>query len=183
MRTSHGRRRPRAVVVALVALVAVVAACGGAANTSSPKGVMEEALRLVGEKNIDGLTALACEAQKDSVKEQFDFASGMTDSLGVEVDSNKILDAIEIDVSKVTVTETNVSGDNATVTLAGSMGMTIDEEAFKAIIREVAEQQGTPIDDAQLDALMAMMGSFTQDIPMNETVNLVRENGAWKICE
>jgi hypothetical protein len=27
------------------------------------------------------------------------------------------------------------------------------------------------------------MGSFAQDIPMNETVDLVRENGAWKICD
>jgi hypothetical protein len=61
--------------------------------------------------------------------------------------------------------------------------MVVDEEAFKDVIREVAEQQGTPIDDAQLDALMGMIGSFAQDIPMNETVDLVRENGAWKICD
>jgi hypothetical protein len=183
MRTSHGRRRLGAVAVALVALVAAVAACGGAANTSSPKGVMEEALRLVADKNTDGLTALACEAQKDTVAEQFDFAGGLTDSLGVDVDPDKILDAIEIDISKVMVTETNVSGDTATVTLAGSMGMVIDEEAFKDVIREVAEQNGTPVDDAQIDALLGMMGSFSQEIPMNETVDLVRENGAWKICD
>jgi hypothetical protein len=183
MNTTHERGRLGAVAVALLALVAFVAACGGAADTSTPKGVAEEVLRLVADKNTDGLTALACEAQKDSIAEQFDFAGGLTDSLGVDVDPEKILDAIEIDTSKVIVTETNVSGDTATVTFAGSMGMVIDEDAFKDVIREVAEQQGTPIDDAQLDALLGMMGSFAQEIPMNETVDLVRENGAWKICD
>jgi hypothetical protein len=183
MLTTHGHRRLGAAGAALAVLVAVVAACGGAANTSTPKGTMEQALRLVADKDTDGLTALACEAQKDTVAEQFDFAGGLTDSLGVDVDPDKVLDAIEIDVSKVAVAETNVSGDTATVQLTGAMSMVIDEEAFKDVIREVAEQQGTPIDDAQLDALLGMMGSFAQDIPMNETVDLVRENGAWKICD
>jgi hypothetical protein len=164
-------------------LAAIVAACSGAANTSTPKGVMEEALRLIADKNTDGLSALACEAQKDTVAEQFDFAGGLTDSLGVDVDPDRVLDAIEIDVSKVVVGAESVSGDTATVQLTGAMSMVIDEDAFKEVIREVAQQQGTPIDDAQLDALINMMGSFAQDIPMNETVDLVRENGAWKICD
>jgi hypothetical protein len=183
MHTTHGHRRLGGAGAALAVLVAVVAACGGASNTSTPKGTMEQALRLVADKDTDGLTALACEAQKDTVAEQFDFAGGLTDSLGVDVDPDRILDAIEIDVSKVAVAETNVSGDTATVQLTGAMSMVVDEEAFKDVIREVAEQQGTPIDDAQLDALMGMIGSFAQDIPMNETVDLVRENGAWKICD
>jgi hypothetical protein len=182
MAIAQGRRRLGAVAVALV-LAGAVAACSGAADTGSPKGVMEQALKAVGDKDTDALVALACDAQKDTVKEQFNFAGGLTDSLGVEVDPDKILDAIEIDTSKVTVTETNVSGDKATVTLAGSMGMVIDKEAFKAVIREVAQQQGTPVDDATLENLLTMMGSFSQDIPMNQTVDLVRENGAWKICE
>lgn len=183
MHCHYGRRRIGAVLAGIIVLAVALAACSGAANTSTPKGVMEEALRLVADKDTDGLTALACEAQKDTVAEQFDFAGGLTGSLGVDVDPDKILDAIEIDVSKVAVAETNVSGDTATVQLTGSMSMVIDEEAFKDVIREVAEQQGTPIDDAQLDALLGMMGSFAQDIPMNETVDLVRENGAWKICD
>jgi len=180
MRTNHRRLLPAAVALALIA---AVAGCGGAADTSSPKGVVEEALRLVADKDTAGLVALACEERRDSIGEDFDITGGLTGALPIDVDTGKLLDAIEIDVSKVIVTETNVSGDTATVTMAGSMGMAIDEEAFKDVIREVAEQQGTPIDEATLDGLIAMMGSFTQNIPMNQAVDLVRENGAWKICD
>ncbi len=37
--------------------------------------------------------------------------------------------------------------------------------------------------DEQLDALLKTLESFGQDVPVDETVRLVREGGAWKICQ
>jgi hypothetical protein len=86
-------------------------------------------------------------------------------------------------MSAVTITEASVSGDAATVQLAGSMRLVVDPARLKEILRQLATQQGMPLDEASLDAGIATMQSVMGSIPVNETVDLVREAGAWKICD
>lgn len=171
-------------VVAVLAVVAlsVVAACSGAAD-ASPKGVVEQALRHVENKDTEALTALACAARRDEIAEQFDLTGGLAGALPIDIDTDALLDAIEIDASKVVATEKSVDGDAAVVGLVGTIGITIDEDAFKDVMRAFAESQGIEIDDAQLNTMLLMLGRFTEAIPLDLDVDLVREDGAWKICE
>jgi len=37
--------------------------------------------------------------------------------------------------------------------------------------------------DEQLDALLKTLEAYGQDVPVDQTVRLVRESGAWKICQ
>ena len=37
--------------------------------------------------------------------------------------------------------------------------------------------------DEQLDALLKTLEAYGQDLPLDESVRLVREDGAWKICQ
>ena len=37
--------------------------------------------------------------------------------------------------------------------------------------------------DAQLDALLKTLETYGQDVPVDQTIRLVREGGAWKICQ
>ena len=170
-----------ALAVLVVVSLAVLGACAGAVDTS-PKGVVEQALRHVENKDTGALTDLACEARKGDIADQFDLTGGLGAALPIDVDTDALLEAIEIDASKVIATEKSVEGDDAVVTLAGSIGITVDEDAFKEVMRDFAESQGIEVDEAQLNTMLLMLGSFTEAIPLNLDVGLVREGGAWKIC-
>jgi len=167
--------------LALAVLALALVACSGAVDTS-PKGVVDQALRHVENKDTAALTGLACEARKDEIVGQFDLTSGLGGALPIDIDTDALLETIEIDASKVVATEKSVTGDAAVVGLVGTIGITIDEDAFKDVMRAFAESQGIEVDEAQLNTMLLMLGSFTEAIPLNLDVGLVREGGAWKIC-
>jgi hypothetical protein len=54
---------------------------------------------------------------------------------------------------------------------------------MKPILVRVLEQQGTTMTDAQIDALLKTLEAYGQDVPVDQSVRLVRESGAWKICQ
>jgi len=178
--TLHARRFVALALLVAVSLVAL-SGCAGAVDTS-PKGVVEQAIRHVEDKDTGALTGLACEARKGDIAERFDLTGGLGGALPIDIDTDALLDTIEIDASKVIATEKSVDGDAAVVSLAGSIGITVDEDAFKEVMREFAESQGIEVDEAQLNTMLLMLGSFTEAIPLNLDVALVRESGAWKIC-
>jgi hypothetical protein len=176
-------RRSLLAPVGAVALALAVAACGGAGPLagSDPASVVTQAMSVIQQKDFNKLTELACAAQKDKIAEQF---TGGLSAAGGGFDPAQILAAINIDTSKVSIGTPQVSGDNATVPLSGTMKITIDPQKLKPILAQALASQGLPTDDASVDAAMGMMGTISgQDIPMdNQPVKLVKENGAWKIC-
>jgi hypothetical protein len=140
-------------------------------------------MAIVASKDLDKIKGIACAAQADEIAESFDFSSSLSD-VAPGVDSQQVLDAMTIDTSKVTVGEATVNGDKATVPLSGSMSITVDAEKMKPIIKAALEAQGLPADDATIAQAVTMLGSFSgQEIPMTEPIEMVKENGAWKICD
>jgi hypothetical protein len=170
--------------LAILALSLAVAACGGVPGTAadSPTAVVQEALDRMQAKDLDALPELACAAQRDSIAEGLDLTGGLGDVLP-GLDTTAFLDAIEFDLSNVTVTERSVEGDTAEVGVGGALGLEFDPERLRDVMRPVLEQQGMPTDDATIDAMLGGLSSMAQNMPIDETVELVREDGAWKICD
>ena len=185
-RMPHSRRASVRLLSVLAIVMFAAAACGssgGGASGGDPAGVVKDALSTVQAKDMTKLQDLACAAKKDEVAKQFDFSSALA-SAAPGVDSKQILDALTIDTSKVTIGSATITGDNATVPVSGTMSMKVDTEKLKPIIKTILEGQGLPADDATINQAMGMFAAFgSQDVPMDETLKLVKENGAWKICE
>ena len=102
------------------------------------------------------------------------------------VDAAALADSVTIDTSGVTVGTAAISGDTATVPVTGTMKMTFDKEKIRPIIKQVMEAQGGGITmtDEQIDQILDQMGGAAgQGIPVDESMTLKQENGAWKICE
>ena len=76
-----------------------------------------------------------------------------------------------------------IDGDVAEVPVTGTIKVTFDAAAMRPILRQVLDQQGTTMTDEQLDALLKTLESYGQDVPVDQSVRLVREGGAWKICQ
>jgi hypothetical protein len=172
-------RRSRRLSVPLFAIAILVGACNQAPAADTPDGAVRQAFNLVDQGDIDGLLALTCAAQQDATREQFGFGqlSGATG-----LDLAPLFDALNVDQSGLAVTTKSIQGDQAEVHLGGTLGFSFDAGRLRELFRQLAEQQGVPVDDAMLDSMITMLQGTTQSLPLNQTVDVVREGGTWKLC-
>ena len=177
---SLGRLIP---VVAALALVIVAGACAPAAPAEGPAATVSDALARVAAKDVDGLRALACAGQEDAIRDQLGLPDAMGGELLPGLDTEALLDAVGLDVSDVVFGDAVIEGDVAQVAVTGTLGVTFDADAMRPLLRDVMEQQGTTMTDEQLDALLKMLEAYGQDLPLDESIRLVREDGAWRICQ
>ncbi len=184
MRTHFGlyQRRRLAGVVATVSLALAVAACAPGAPADGPGAVVTDALAKVAAKDLEGLRPLACAGQEDRIREQLGLPGSIGGELLPGLDTQALLDAVQLGVGDVKAGEAIIEGDVAEVPVTGTIKVTFDAAAMRPILRQVLDQQGTTMTDEQLDALLKTLESFGQDVPVDQTVRLVREDGDWKVC-
>jgi hypothetical protein len=174
-----GGRLARLLLLALLGAL-TVAGCGGPAS-DSPTGVARLALERLGDGDLEGLGELACTGQADLVRERLGLAGNLADLLpGFNVDA--LVQALRLDTGGLAVDDETISGDRATVRVHGDVALSFDAEVMRPILRQVIEAQGGVVDDQMLDALLAGLRTFARDVPLDETLTLVREEGAWRIC-
>jgi hypothetical protein len=186
MRTVRGTRRwPGRAGAALLtgALVLVLAACAPGSGSSSPSSVVQDALGKIAAKDVDGLRGLACAGQEDTIRNQLGLAGAIGSELLPGLDTQALLDAVQVDVSKIKVGDAVITGETANVPLTGDLGVSFDAATLRPILKQVLEQQGMTMTDAQVDALLSGLATFAQAVPVNQSVRLVQESGAWKICQ
>jgi hypothetical protein len=176
-----GRRL--APIATAVALLAAVAACAPGPAGDGPDAVVDQAIAGLAAKDMEGVRALACAGQEDIVREQLGLPDAVGDELIPGLDTEALLDAVRFDVAGLESGEPAIEGDVAQVPVTGTLKVTFDAAAMKPILREVLEQQGTSMTDEQLDALLTTLEAYGQDVPVDQSVRLVREAGAWKICQ
>ena len=184
MRTpTRSSRRRGVVALALLSLVLAVSGCGPGGAGDGPGAIVNEALEMTAAKDVDGLRTLACAGQEDLIRDQL----GLPGTVGAELlpglDTQALLVAIRLDVSGIETGEPAIDGDVAQVPVSGTLKVTFDRDAMKPILRQVLEQQGATTTDEQLDALLGVLETYGQDVPIEQSVRLVREDGAWKICQ
>ena len=173
------RRTPHVATALLLASLLALSGCAGAPAPNTPVDTVRNAFRLVDEGNLDGLTAMTCEAQKAAIRQQF---AGTLPGLPPGIDLGEIFSALKVDSSQMTFLVTSESGDTASVQVAGNLGISFEGEKLRDLLKGLAHQQGQPIDDARLDQLIATLNAASQAVPVNENVQVVREGGAWRLC-
>src|SRR5450759_3480090 len=128
MRTSvptAPRPAGRVAVLAVLAVFAVlVAACGGGPAADSPAGIVRTALDRVAAKDVEGLRALACAGQEDLIRKRIGLPAApgqdlLPAALGQDllpgIDTQALIDAVALDVSKVKVGDAAITGETAQV--------------------------------------------------------------------
>jgi hypothetical protein len=185
MRTLFPATMGRALVVVMTAAVLAlsIAACATSAPADGPGAVVDEALAKVAAKDVDGLRALACAGQEDRIRDQLGLPGAIGADLLPGLDTAALVDAVGLDVSGVKVGEAAIDGDTAEVPLSGNLKVTFDADAMRPILRQVLDAQGMTMTDEQVDALLKTLAAYGQDVPLDQTIRLVREAGAWKVCQ
>jgi len=173
----------------VMALSLVLAACGGGDNgdDGDATGTVNDLFNAIENKQFDKIPDFACAAQKEDVRQTFDFGSIIASSLGgADVDPQMILDALTFKLSGLEITEKSKSGDKAIVHAKGRLEMTVDPEKFKDVVRELLKQQGIgDVSDELMDQfagpVMEQFEDFSTD--MDDDIALVKEDGKWLICD
>ncbi|HEY3335398.1 MAG TPA: hypothetical protein VGK16_09220 [Candidatus Limnocylindrales bacterium] len=184
----HNRRHTPSgshIVLACLVLAAAVTACGTSAPPAdSPGGVVQAALGKLAAKDIDGLKILACAGQEDLIRQQLGLAGVVAGAdLLPGLDTQALLDAVTLDVSGVKFGTAAIDGEVATVPVTGSVKATFDAARMRPLLKQVLERQGQSMTDDQLDALLKTLATYGQDVPVDQTIRLTKEAGAWKICQ
>ena len=173
-----------AALVSGLLVVVALAACAPAPPADGPGVVVSEAMAKVAAKDIDGLKPLACAGQEDMIRSQLGIAGALGDAaLLPGLDVQAMLDAVAVDVGKVKLGDAAIDGDVAEVPVTGTIKITFDKAAMKPILAKLLEQQGTSMTEDQVTALLDALEVYGQDLPLDQTVRLVRETGTWKICQ
>jgi hypothetical protein len=182
----QARRRRLVILGTLVTLTLslAAAACAPAASADGPGTVVSDALAKVAAKDVEGLRALACAGQADLIRGQLGLpADAAGDELLPGLDTQAVVDAIRLDVTGVKMGDASIDGDVAQVPVTGTIKVTFDSATMRPLLRQVLEKQGTTMTDEQLDALLKTLAAYGQDVPVDQSVRLVREDGAWKVCQ
>ncbi len=173
----------RALAVLAVAVAVLLAACASAAPTDGPGAVVKLALDKVAAKDVAGLQALACAGQENLIRDQLGLPAAIGSDLLPGVDTQALVDAVQFDVSKVKIGDATVTGDTATVPISGDLGVTFDKVAMRPILKQLLAAQGTTMTDAQIDSLLSGLAAYGQSVPIDQSIRLVQEKGAWKVCQ
>ena len=159
-----------------------LAGCSSGPATDSPSGVVTTAVDLAVKKDFAGLQALACAGQQQAITNLIGLPTGLGAALLPGVDIQSVIDAVRLDASGIKVGDAIVTGDEAQVPLTGSVKVTFDQATMRPILEKLMAARGTPMASGQLDALLQGLQDYGQDVPLDQQVRLVREQGTWKIC-
>jgi hypothetical protein len=179
MRTRFPARLAMAIMLGLSVLACGAGGGGGGDDPTTPvKGVISA----IGARQFDKIADYACAAKKEEVKTQFDFATQMAGSLeGIpNVKANDIVNAMSFTFENVTYKEDSRSGDTAKVSMAGTMKIAIDKAKITSILQAAGGDTAAAMVDTLTAGIDAMSGT---GIPMDSTVDVVKEGGKWLICQ
>jgi hypothetical protein len=164
----------------LVVLVAVIAACTSGGASGDPAAVVRQAMTLVETGKYDEIADLACEAKRDEIAGELGFGGALADQLPPGIEAADFAAAIQVQTDELTLGDAVRTGDKAIVHMGGSLKVVIDQAKVKELVQQFTD---IPIDDALLDQIIVGMSEqLAGGVPIDEDVELVVEDGAWKIC-
>jgi hypothetical protein len=173
--------------LARLALLALVSGCGGMLPNERPSDAVRGALDRIAAHDLAGGSVFTCRAQRDP--NDFPFTvPGIFFPLA-QVPTPPIpqtLALITIDARDLRIEEPpNVAPDDleVEVQLSGSLWLTLDPEEVESAVRAAVRLQNDPLDEALLEATLAGIRGGPVELPVDQTVRVVREDGGWRVCD
>ncbi len=150
-----------------------------------PVAVVKAALAGMAAHDLAGAAALVCAERRDPNGFPVPL-SGIFEPVGAMpgFDIPRTLSVIELDVSHLVVTERTGTKDGNTVEVAidGPLVERFDPAKVEALFRAYASESGQPIEQDLLDQTLANVSRGPVQIQMRETVPVVQQDDAWRIC-
>jgi hypothetical protein len=167
--------------LAMVCSALMVMAPVAVRAADTPDGAVIAVLDTVVAKDWDGIAPLVCEEKREEVAETFNLESSFSSD---GVDAGALVDAMSLSIPDRSVTVLSEVGDTATVEMAGTLMIAVDRDGARDWIRQTLEATEQPTDDATVEQYLDFfIASLEEGEDISATVDVVRENGAWLLCD
>ena len=174
-------KRISVLISVLIVMGVLLTACGGGSSGADPVCAVKDLMQAVQDKKFDTIGTLVCAAQKDAVTKTFDPSAALS---GSGIDAKAMLDAMTITMSNVEYTQKSATGDNAVVSLKGTMNIKIDRDKFKPILQQILKSTGQDASDALVNQVMDQaLSSLEKGTDLAQDMVVVKENGKWVVCK
>ena len=90
---------------------------------------------------------------------------------------------ITFDATGLTIGDEEIDGDIAQVSLSGTLVEIINPARYEAEYRASVAASGETIDQALLDQVLGLINGGRYELPVDQTVRVVRKGGTWQVCE
>jgi hypothetical protein len=171
-------------VLAVVATAWVLIGCTLLPSVQ-PVEVVRSALAGIAMHDLAGSASLVCAGRRNPTDLPVSLG-GIFEPVGAMpgFDVPRTLSVMELDVSRISVSERSRSQDGLTaeVAIEGVLVERFDPAKVEALFRAYASEMGQPIEQDLLDETMANVARGPVEIQIRDTVPVIREDTAWRIC-
>lgn len=179
---SVSRRRSSGIPVAIVLSLASLGLGLPAVAADSPEAAVNELLDAVSSGDLTSLETVVCEAEREAVREMFDFGAQLGLATG-ETPTQPLV----FDISDRSTELLDQDEDSAMVRVTGTLTVDVDEEQLRDLVRAMLEADrgpdDPPISDEDLDFMIPLFSStFSSGQALDEEITLVLEDGGWLVC-
>lgn len=155
-----------------------------APSADDPVATVNAALDLFAGKAFAQIADLACESGRAAVAARYDLGAMLTAGLPEGVDGQPLLDALGLEIVDRVVELVDNDGQVAHVSVAGSLVRSIDQVAVRPFVAALLASMGQDATDAAIDAVLPQIAAQMEGASdLGDTLTLVLEDGAWRICE
>jgi hypothetical protein len=132
--------------------------------------------------DFPGIGEYVCAAKRQQVVERFDL-SGRLASLPAGVDVAALVDGLTLTWRDRSATLVAADESSATVQLAGTLEVAVDQDAARLFIRQLLEAQGMEATDEVVDGyLPGFLAQQETSQDLDGPMKLTRETGVWLVC-
>lgn len=176
--------RTRAAALSAAAALALgsIGIAAPALAAESPEAAVDGLLDIVESGDVSDLAGVVCEAERDAARDAFDVAGLFGLAPGDPAAS-----AIGLEVGDRAYELVSEDGDAASVRVRATLSVNVEEGALEDLVRAMLEAEmgpdDPPVSDADIELMVGFMGSaLGQSQPIDEQIDVVREDGEWLVC-
>lgn len=178
-------RRPSSLLLPAVLAVALSILPGlgsvGVRAADTPDGAVDALLDTIVSGEWDRIGPLVCEEKREEVLAEYDLVATFG---GDGLDPQPLIDSLAFAIEGRRVTLLSETGDTGSVNVAGTLMASVDTEAARAWMVELLETFEQPTDEATVDQFLGeMLADLAQGSTLDATVDVVRVDGEWLVCD
>jgi hypothetical protein len=186
--------KPRIVVVALTLGLVVLGGTGALAESPAPDATgaapswvpapaadpvaaVNANLDTFVAKQWDTMPSLECAANRQDIASELGFSGSAQTRVLMT-----FLDAAQIGITDRAVALKDISGDTATVSVAGTLSWQVSDEAVHEFVTQMFEAVGQSPAPGQIDQVVAGERAVFQSLILAPEVTVISESGGWLLC-
>ncbi|MFO1539326.1 MAG: hypothetical protein ACKOTZ_02615 [Chloroflexota bacterium] len=173
-------RRPTLLATAALAAALVFPAAAPVAAADDPESAVRAFIDTIVAKDFGSFADVVCADSLDAVAEEFDLTGQME---GTGIDPQDFVDAVTFSAADLATAIVTSDAESALVSVSGTLAMSVDPDAFLALMNDYITSLGMdPEDPAVAEAMAAAMGELEMSRPIATEVEVVLEDGTWQVC-